>query len=74
MPKRRVLNAFGEVTKQVGGRYERHLRTISPKADNGILPNIQKKTDSQSDLGVVIDGVEIAAGWTSENNASRTAA
>ena len=68
------MTAIGYVTKQADGRYKGHLRTVSIKAEIDILPNTQKNSDSQPDFRVVTEGVEIGAGWTSENNASRTAA
>jgi uncharacterized protein (DUF736 family) len=67
-------NIVGFVIRQADGRYKARLRVISPKADNGILLNIQEESDDQPLFRVVVAGAEIGAGWTSESNASRMAA
>ena len=63
-----MLNAFGGVFNQTDGRYKGQSHTINRKADNDILPNIQKNSGSRSDFRLLTEGVEIGAGWTRKSN------
>jgi uncharacterized protein (DUF736 family) len=59
-----MLNAVGYVIVQADGRYMGTLHTVSIKTEIDILPNTQKTSDTQPDFPVVVEGIEIGAGWT----------
>ena len=64
------MTAIGYVTKQADGRYKGHLRTVSIRAEIGILSNIHKAADAITDSRVMTQGIEIGAGWTRKGETS----
>ena len=69
-----MLTVLKGENKYAAGRYKGTLRTVSTKDSERRPLLIQRHEDCHLDFRVVTEGVEIGAGWTSENNASRTAA
>jgi uncharacterized protein (DUF736 family) len=57
-----MLNAIEYATKQADGSYKGTLRTVSIKAEVDILLNVLKIANSQPDLCVAIEGINISAG------------
>jgi uncharacterized protein (DUF736 family) len=65
-----MLNAVGYVIKQANGRCLGNHRTVSITADIDHLPNIRRTADTQLDFRMMIEGVEIGAGWAHKSEAS----
>jgi uncharacterized protein (DUF736 family) len=64
------MATIGHVTKREDGRYEGELRTLSIRADIGILPVGEKMADNQPDYRVMSQGIEIGAGWIRKGQTS----
>jgi uncharacterized protein (DUF736 family) len=64
------MSAIGYVTKLPNGSYKGQLKTISIRADIDIVPNRDKSADSHPDYRVLVQGVEIGAGWIRRGESS----
>ena len=56
------MPAIGYVTRTDKG-FKGNLKTLSIKAPIEFIPNSAKNTDKQPDYVVLVDGVEVGAGW-----------
>ena len=63
-------SSIGQITKQVDGHYNSHIRPASIRAEIGILSNIHKVADAITDSCVMTLGVEIGASWTRKGETS----
>jgi len=64
------MPAIGHVTKQKDGSYKGQIKTLSIRAPVDILPNTAKNSDTQPDLRVYSQTVEIGAGWVRKGKTS----
>jgi len=64
------MTAIGHVTKLKDGRFRGELKTLSIRAEILILPNKDKKTETQPDYRVFSDRVEVGAAWVRKSESS----
>jgi len=65
-----AMTAIGHVTKLKDGRFRGELKTLSIRAEILILPNKDKKTETQPDYRVFSDRVEVGAAWVRKSESS----
>ena len=57
------MPAIGYVTQQSDGGFKGQLKTLKIRALIEIVPNANRRNDTQPDFRVFTEGYEIGAGW-----------